>query len=136
MDHLVYIGERAEELQGLLAGKKTMLVRGAARPKLPYGHVQPDDRLFFVHSDGLVTARSTVSNVFQAERLPQSQLRKLLNTNQSKLKLTPDQIQHWMRKPYLVLMDVRNVQLVEPFHVVPTAFAGDDWLSVEKLETV
>lgn len=39
MDHVVYLDARAKELEKLLDGRKTMIIRGAAGRKLPYGKV-------------------------------------------------------------------------------------------------
>lgn len=137
MDHLVYIDEKAKELQGLLGGRTTMIVRGAARPKLPYGHVQSQDRLFFVRGDGLVTACSVVKDVHHSDKLTESQSRKFLQTNQSKLNLVPEQIQYWAGKQYLMLIEVKEVRLIEPFHIHRTAHGNmDEWLPVEKIESV
>ena len=137
MDHLVYVDEKAKELHGLLGGRTTMIVRGAARPKPPFGHVQSEDRLFFVLGDGLITACSVVNHVHHAEHLTESQSRNLLKTNQFKLNLAPEQIEHWAGKRYLVLIEVKNVHLIEPFHISGTAYGSiDAWLHVEKIESV
>ena len=65
MDHVVYVDTKARELETLLAGEKTMIVRGATGRKLPYGRVQAKDRLFFIHNkgDGMVRASARVSDV-------------------------------------------------------------------------
>ncbi len=52
MDHVVYVDAKARELEKLLAGEKTMIVRGATGRKLPYGRVEPGDCLFFIENNG------------------------------------------------------------------------------------
>ncbi len=127
MDHLIYVDEKAEELRGLLGGQKTMIVRGADKPGSFHHHVQSGDRLFFISGKGLITACSVAGNVFQSEKLTESQSRKLLNANQSKLHLTPNQLRRWAGKRYLMLIDVKDTRLIEPFHINQAAFgiAGD-----------
>lgn len=39
MDHIVYLDAKARELEKLLDGKKTMIIRGATGRKLPHGRV-------------------------------------------------------------------------------------------------
>jgi hypothetical protein len=39
MDHVVYVNAKTKELEKLLEGKKTMIIRGAAGRKLPHGRV-------------------------------------------------------------------------------------------------
>jgi hypothetical protein len=139
MDHVVYVDTKARELEKLLAGEKTMIVRGATGRKLPYGRVQPNDRLFFILNtgDGMVRACALVSEVFNSEKLTEEQSANLLETNQSKLNLTPDQINRWAGKRYLVLIAVKDVQPIEPFAVDRSGYGNmDDWLPVEIIENV
>ena len=53
MDHVVYVDIKTRELEMLLNGVKTMIVRGATGRKLPYGRVHVNDRLFFVQNKGM-----------------------------------------------------------------------------------
>lgn len=41
MDHVVYLDAKEKELNKLLSGQKTMIIRGAAGRKMPYGRVFP-----------------------------------------------------------------------------------------------
>ncbi len=52
MDHVVYLDSSAKELENLLAGKKTMVIRGAAGRKMPYGRVNVNDILYFINNNG------------------------------------------------------------------------------------
>ncbi len=139
MDHVVYIDAKAGELETLLAGEKTMIVRGATGRKLPYGRVQANDRLFFIQNngDGLVRASATVSDVFNSDKLTEEQSGELLKTNQPKLNLTPEQIKRWAGKRYLVLIEVRDVRSVKPFVVDRAGYGNmDDWLPVGAIESI
>lgn len=139
MDHVVYVDANAHELEALLAGEKSMIVRGAAGRKLPYGRVHPNDRLFFIQNqgDGMVRACAVVSQVFQSEKLSVEQSVQLLESNQSKLRLTPEQIGRWSGKRYLVLIEVVSVQAVKPFAIDRSQYGNmDDWLLVEGIENV
>ncbi|KXK05019.1 MAG: hypothetical protein UZ04_CHB001000908 [Chlorobi bacterium OLB4] len=66
MDHVVYLDAKANELEKLLDGSKTMIIRGATGRKLPYGRVNQDDTLYFINNnaEGVVKAKATVNNVF------------------------------------------------------------------------
>ena len=139
MDHVVYVDAKARELEKLLAGEKTMIVRGATGRKLPYGRVQANVRLFFVQNkgDGMVRASARVSEVFNSEKLTEEQSAELLRANQSKLQLTPEQIKRWSGKRYLVLIEVANIQPLEPFAIDRRAYGNmDDWLLVDTIENV
>ena len=139
MDHVVYVDTKAHELETFLAGEKTMIVRGATGRKLPYGRVQAKDRLFFIQNkgDGMVRASAHVSEVFNSEKLTEEQSAEVLRANQSKLQLTSEQIKRWSGKRYLALIEIENVQPLEPFAIDRSEYSNmDDWLPVDTIEKV
>jgi hypothetical protein len=139
MDHVVYVDIKAGELEKLLAGEKTMVIRGATGRKLPHGRVHPGDRLFFIQNkgDGMVRACASVSAVFNSEKLTAEESTALVETNQPKLNLTPEQVKRWAGKRYLVLIEVKDVGPLEPFEIERSSYGNmDDWLPVEAIERV
>ncbi|HZW04348.1 MAG TPA: hypothetical protein VFF68_10500 [Anaerolineaceae bacterium] len=139
MDHVVYLDRKAGELEKLLAGEKTMIVRGAAGRKLPYGRVNAGDELYFVENngDGLVRARACVKDVVLSDRLEPDDSRRLLASHQDKLQLTPAQVERWGGKRYLVLVEIEELQVVDPFRIDRSAYGNmDDWLPVEDIQSV
>jgi hypothetical protein len=139
MDHVVYVDVKARELEKLLAGEKTIIIRGATGRKLPHGRVQANDRLYLIQNngEGVVSACAQVKEVFNSEKLTEEQSMKLVETNQSKLNLTPEQFQRWAGKRYLVLIEVRDVRPIEPFGIDRSAYGNmDDWLPVGTIESV
>lgn len=116
-----------------------MIVRGATGRKLPYGRVEPGDCLFFIvnNGDGIVRASATVGDVFNSEKLTEEQSAALLRNNQSKLNLTPEQVKRWSGKRYLVLIEVRQAQAIDPFAIDRSQYSNmDDWLVVNNIESV
>jgi hypothetical protein len=139
MDHVVYVDAKARELEKLLSGEKTMIVRGATGRKLPYGRVEPGDCLFFIENngDGIVRASATVNTVFNSDTLSEDQSVALLKSSQSKLNLTPEQLKRWSGKRYLVLIEVTQVQAIDPFVIDRSAYGNmDDWLLVDNIGNV
>ena len=51
MDHVIYLDHKANELNKLIKGRKTMLIRGTAGRKIPYGRVKTNDGLYFIEND-------------------------------------------------------------------------------------
>lgn len=47
MDHIVYVDAKSQEMEKILTGEKTMIVRSAIRRKIPYGRVERDDCLLY-----------------------------------------------------------------------------------------
>ena len=139
MDQVVYVDTKARELEKLLSGEKTMIIRGATGRKLPHGRVHPGDRLFFIQNkgDGMVRACAEVSAVFNSEKLTEEESNSMVEMNQRKLNLTPEQVRRWAGKRYLVLIGVKDVQALEPFEIDRSSYGNmDDWLPVEVIERV
>lgn len=136
---MVYLDAREKELDKLLSAEKTMLVRGAAGRKLPYGRVFAGDVLWLIENDGggLVRARATIKTVFNTPQLIAEEARALLSQRQDRLRLTPGQIGRWGAKRYLVFIEVEGVQAQEPFSVDRGEFGNmDDWLPVGQIARV
>lgn len=48
MVHLVYCDDKSKELNKILDGSKTMIIRGAAGRKIPHSRVFKDETLYFM----------------------------------------------------------------------------------------
>ena len=137
MDHVVYVNAKTKELEKLLQGKKTMIIRGAAGRKLPHGRVSKGDTLYFIrnNAEGVVRARGAVCDVFSSEKLSEDESRSLVDDNQDKLQLEPSELQRWAGKRFLVLVNVEDVREVAPFQIDKSNFGNmDDWLPVENID--
>jgi len=139
MDHVVYTDAQAKELENILNGEKTMILRGATGRKMPYGRVNKGDTLYFINNnaEGKVRGMAIVSEVLNSDVLTQEQSENLVEKNQAKLKLTAKQIKRWAGKRYLVLVEIAEPQPVAPFEIDKSAYGNmDDWLPVGDIQTV
>jgi hypothetical protein len=139
MDHIVYLDASAKELDLLLSGKKTMIIRGATGRKMPYGRVNQDDILYFINNnaEGLILAKARVESVFNSDKLTEAESVRWVEKHQDKLQLSQKQEARWGGKRYLVLIEVMDVKNVEPFQIDKSDFGNmDDWLPVEQIERV
>ena len=139
MDHVVYVDAKARELSEILKGNKIMIIRGAAGRKMPYGRVNKNDILYLIKNDGsgLVRAKTKVLSVFNSEKMTKNESISLVEEYQDKLQLTSVQNKRWAGKRYLVLIEIGEVEKVEPFMIDKSAYGNmDDWLPVGKIENV
>ncbi|HSL45341.1 MAG TPA: hypothetical protein VK897_18040 [Anaerolineales bacterium] len=139
MDHVVYLDAQAQELEALLSGQKTMIIRGATGRKLPHGRVNAGDILYFINNnaEGMVRAKAIVKSAFHSDRLSEEDSRRLVEQNQPKLHLTEKQMKRWAGKRFIVLIEVADVSQVRPFAIDKSNYGNmDDWLPVEKIESV
>ena len=139
MVHLVYCdnaGKRGEKvLDKILAGTKTMIVRGAAGRKIPHSRVFEGERLYFMEKgSGELTATALVKEVKNFVKLSDEEITKILAENQSKLNLSDKQKVRWHKK-CLCFVEFEDVKKISPL-----AFEHqgnmDDWLILEKIEDV
>ena len=139
MDHVVYLDAQANELENLLSGKKTMIIRGATGRKLPHGRVDAGDMLYFINNnaEGKVRARAKVKSAFHSGKMTEVDSHALVKKNQPKLSLTDKQIKRWSGKRYIVLIEVAEVREIPPFAIDRSRYGNmDDWLPVEQIESV
>jgi hypothetical protein len=117
MDHVVCLDAGAQELENLITGNKSMILRGADVKDLPYGSVNEGDTLYFISSagEGDVRARCTVSSVYYSGRLTVEESFETIIRNQDKLQLPDKQFEKWAGKKYLVLIEIDNIHEIEPF---------------------
>lgn len=139
MVHLVYCdnaGKKGEkELEKILAGTKTMVVRGAAGRKIPHSRVFAGERLYFMEKgSGSITATAVVKDVQNFVKLSDEEITKVFAGNQGKLNLSEKQIARWHKK-CLCLVEFEDVK-----EIAPLAFDHqvnmDDWLIIGKIEDV
>jgi hypothetical protein len=71
MDHVDYRGAAAKELESLLSGEKSMIIRGAAGRKPPHSRVNNVDTLYLINNnaEGLIQAKVNVVSVLSSEKL-------------------------------------------------------------------
>lgn len=139
MDHVVYIDAKSNELENLLNETKTMIIRGAAGRKLPYGKVNTSDVLYFINNngEGKIRASAIVKDVYNSDKMSKEESICLVEKNQNKLQLTDRQFKRWAGKRYIVLVEVDNMQMVKPFGIDKSNYGNmDDWLPVKDISTV
>ena len=139
MDHVVYLDAKSKEMENLLGGEKTMIIRGATGRKMPYGRVNRGDVLYFINNnaEGVVRARAKVSWVFNSDKLSNEESVAVVEEYQDKLRLTPSQFNRWAGKRYIVLVEVVGVEELVPFSLDKSGYGNmDDWLPVEDIESV
>ncbi len=139
MDHVVYLDASAREMERILSGEKTMIIRGATGRKMPYGRVNAGDTLYFLNNDaeGLIRAKSVVTSVLNSDAMTEEESIRLVEQYQGQLQLTEKQRSRWGGKRYLVLIGIDKAETLSPFGVDKRAYGNmDDWLMVEEIEKV
>lgn len=139
MDHVVYVIRSSEELEGLLDGERSEILRGSLAKRLPYGRVADGDRLFFATGNGrsIVRAAAEVSGVCDSEKLAGEACQSLIAGHMSRLKLSDDEVEKWSGKKYLTLIGVTGASPVVPFTIdAHGSGENDDWIVLENIDEI
>lgn len=139
MDHVVYTDAKSQELEKLIKGEKTMIIRGATGRKLPYGRVNIGDILYLINNngEGIVKAKCQVKSVFNSEKMDLETSKKLVDSNALALNLSPAQYKKWAGKRFLTLIEIESVKEIAEFKIDKSEFGNmDDWLLVEDINAV
>ncbi|HEX2952944.1 MAG TPA: hypothetical protein VHR47_03050 [Bacillota bacterium] len=137
MEHLVYCDAKAKVLEKILNGTKTMIIRGAAGRKLPYGRVVEGEPLYFIENDGsgLIKAKATVESVFNSDKLREDESTAIVAKNQERLDLTDLQIKRWAGKRVLCLVGIKDVEKIGTLKLERQSNM-DDWITVENIRSI
>lgn len=139
MDHVVYLDHKAQELENLTLGAKTMLIRGAMGRKLPYGRIEANDTLYFIENngDGLVKGKAIVQNVFFSGKLSKEESIQLVDSFSDQLLLDSGLKKRFRGKRYLTLITLKDFERIDPFAIDSSNYGNmDDWLPVVTIENV
>ena len=139
MVHLVYCDNAGKKgvrvLDKIIAGTKTMVVRGAAGRKIPHSRVFEGERLYFIEKGSAsITATAIVKSVQNYVKLSEEEITRILSENSGKLNLSDKQMVRWHKK-CLCLVEFENVE-----QIAPIAFEHqsnmDNWLILQRIEDV
>lgn len=135
MVHLVYCDDKSKELDKIINGYKTMIIRGAAGRKIPHSRVFKDEILYFMEKGTKkITAKAIVKDVQNYVKLTDEEITKTIEGNNEKLQLTDKQKDRWHKK-CLCLVEFENVTPITPLDFDHQGNM-DDWLIIEKIEDV
>lgn len=135
MVHLVYCDDKSKELDKIINGTKTMIIRGAAGRKIPHSRVFKDEILYFMEKGTKkITAKATVKDVQNYVKLTDEEITKTIESNNEKLQLTDKQKDRWHKK-CLCLVEFENVTPITPLDFDHQGNM-DDWLIIEKIKDV
>lgn len=132
MDHVVPLNHDSE-LDNLVTGRATMIIRGKESYDSFSGMVRKGDILFFLEkgSKGYLCAKGRVSSVFETEKLTVEESFETVIRHQDRLQLPDDQFYTVAGKQFLVILGLEEVESIEPVFFDTSRFTGiDDWISV------
>ncbi len=136
MNHLVFLNVQAGELEKILSGVKTMIMKASdpAQPPVSLG-----DGLYFLRDNGECAVRvtSTVTRVLFLNNSAEEGLSHTLKEQQPKLQLNEDQYNDWSARKHVLLVEFESAQKIGVIHVAPDKITDrSDWITFEEFSQI
>ena len=139
MNHLVFLDARAGELEKILSGVKTMLIKEFDPVQTTVHPMHPGDNLYFLRDedDCALRVKATVVRVlFFTNRLDED-LSHTLKEMQTRLQLTEEQYNDWAAKRQILLVEFASAQKIAVIHVTPDKITDrSGWIAFEDFRLI
>jgi hypothetical protein len=139
MNHLVFLDAQAGDLEKILSGIKTMIIKEFDPAQSPVQPVMPGDSLFFLRNNGECAVRVTarVVHIFPFWESVDDDLTQILKEMQPRLQLTEDQYQHWSAKEVLLFVEFDSARKI-PVIAVAVNRVNDrsGWMAFEAFRLI
>ena len=139
MNHLVFLDTRAGELEKILSGVKSMVVK-EFDPLQPAAHpVKPGDSLYFLRDNDecALRVKATVVRVLSFTNSTEEDLSHTLKELQPRLQLTEAQYNTWSVKKQVQLVEFDCAHKIDVIQVAAHKISGrSDWIAFEQFSLI
>jgi hypothetical protein len=139
MNHLVYLDTRAGELEKILSGVKTMLVKEFDPAGSAVHPVCPGDSLYFLRNkdECALRVKATVVRVLFFTNNSDEDLSHTLKEMQPRLQFTEDQYNYWSTRKQVLLVEFESAQKIPVIQVASDKSADrSDWIPFEAFNLI
>jgi len=139
MNHIVFLDARAGELEKILSGIKSMVVKEFDPAQFAAHPVNPSDSLYFLRNktECSLRAKATVVRVLFFTNNEQEKLSQTLKEMQPRLQLTEDQYNYWSAKKQVLLVEFESAHKIDVIHVAPNKITDrSDWIVFEDFSLI
>src|SRR5512135_2185970 len=121
VNHLVFLDTQAGELEKILSGIKSMVVKEFDPARSAGQAVRPGDNLYFLRNkdECALRVKATVVRVLFSTNDADQDLSHTLKEMQPRLQLTEDQYNHWSARQQVVLVEFGSAHKIGVIHVAP-----------------
>jgi len=139
MNYVVFLDERAGELEKILSGTKKMAVK-EFDPAQPAGQpVRPGDSLYFLRNkdECALRVKATVVRVLAYTNRTGEDLSQALKEMQPKLQLTEDQYYCWSEKKQVLLVEFEAAHKIPVIQIALNKITEkSDWIVFEEFSLI
>jgi hypothetical protein len=134
MNYLVFLDAGAGELEKILSGIKTMLLKEFDPAPAAGQPVSPGDSLYFLrnHTECTTRGKAVVVRVLQVINATDEELSRTLKEMQPRLQLTEEQYNHWSTRQQVLLIEFESAHKIPVIDVAPEMMMDrSDWIPFE-----
>jgi len=139
MNHLVFLDTRAGELEKILSGTKSMVVKEFDPARSAGQPVRPGDSLYFLRNNDecALRVKATVIRVLFFTNHLDEDLSHTLKEMQTRLQLTEDQYNDWSAKKQVLLVEFGSAHKIGMIHIAPNKITDrSDWIAFEEFSLI
>jgi len=139
MNHLAFLDTSAGELERILSGIKTMLIKELETAQPTAHPVNPGDSLYFLRDqdDCDVRVKATVVRVLYCTNGLDEDWSHTLKELQPRLQLTEDQYNDWSARKEVVLVEFSAAHKIGVIHVAPDKIKDrSGWIPFEEFSLI
>jgi len=134
MNYLVFLDTRTSELEKILSGVKSMVLKAYDPTQSPTQPVRPGDSLYFLRNNDEcnLQVKATVVRVQFFTKKLNEDLSHDLKEMQPKLQLTEEQYNYWSAKKQVLLVEFESAQKIGVIHLALDEVKDQsDWIAFE-----
>jgi hypothetical protein len=139
MNHLVFLDKGAGELEKILSGVKSMVIK-EFDPAQSNGHpVRPGDSLYFLRNkdERDLRVKATAVRVLPLLNSSDEDLSNTLKEMQPRLQLTEEQFNAWSTKKQVLLVEFDSAHKIDVIHVDPNKVMNrSDWIAFDEYSLI
>lgn len=138
MDHVAIMTPSWKLIPKILSGEKSIESRWYRTRRAPWNTIAIGDRVFFKDSGKSITAKATVSRVWQFEIASVKDAEKIVAEFGDRICIVNPNVSTWGKLPkYCVLIELADAKSIPPFAIGKKGFgAGVAWITVDSIEKI
>ena len=139
MNHLVFLDRRAGELEKILSGVKTMLVKDFDPAQTTAHSIRPGEKLYFLRDrdECELQVAATVVRVLPVKNDLGEDLPQILKEMQPRLQLTEDQYNFWSIKKQVLLVEFEVAHKIGVIQIASNQILDrTDWIPFEEFRLI
>jgi hypothetical protein len=139
MNYLVFLDPYAGELEKILSGTKSMVVKEFDPARAAGQPISQGDSLFFLRNkdECVLRVKSSVVRVLFFSNCLNEDLSQILKELQPRLKLTEDQYNYWATKEQVMLVEFDQAHKTEVIHVAANKITDrSDWIAFKEFSQI